>query len=134
MRGVGVGMFGVVGFTHPTVGLQSKASARPARGASPQWLSSPFRAQAPFGMTLKKRPPRGGAGRALAAVGGRVHGCDDAHVTALFSIGHGASGPRARGSAANRRLPRGERTEASRAISSTIPRSLGHMLTELCGV
>ena len=72
MRGVGVGMFGVVGFTHPTVGLQSKASARPARGASPQWLSSPFRAQAPFGMTLKKRPPRGGAGRALAAVGGRV--------------------------------------------------------------
>ena len=55
-----------------TLEVKSKAGARPARGASPQWLSSPFCAPAPFGMTLKERPPRGGAGRALAAVGGRV--------------------------------------------------------------
>jgi hypothetical protein len=50
----------------------TQASARPARGALPQTLSSPPRALVPLGKTSPKRPPRGGAGRALAGGAGPV--------------------------------------------------------------
>lgn len=45
--------------------LQDKSSARPARGAfSPSRTLAPCPTQ-PFGAASIKRPPRGGAGRAL---------------------------------------------------------------------
>ncbi len=53
-------------------GLQSEASARTARGVVQQAMRSTSRVAPAYSATLKKRPPRGGAVRALAAVDGQV--------------------------------------------------------------
>ncbi len=57
---------------------KTQAGARPARGALPQRLSSLPRAPVPVGKTSPKRPPRGGAGRALAGGAGPVPRGSDA--------------------------------------------------------
>lgn len=55
-----------------TCEMQSEASARPARGGVEQRAALPLQTPSLLSLTSMKRPPRGGAGRALAAGGGRV--------------------------------------------------------------
>jgi hypothetical protein len=57
---------------------RTQAGARPARGALPQTLTSLPRAPVPVGKTSPERPPRGGAGRALAGGAGPVPRGSDA--------------------------------------------------------
>lgn len=55
-----------------TLDSKSEASGRPARGAVVLAMRSTVRTPAQFRQTSKERPPRGGAGRALAGCAGRV--------------------------------------------------------------
>lgn len=55
-----------------TLDPKSEASGRPARGAVVLAMRSTVRTPAQLRQTSKERPPRGGAGRALAGCAGRV--------------------------------------------------------------